>query len=522
MVMTKRGFLLAVGAAAGAGAVYRTMQALGMRTVQGARAAPPDLPPGSGSGVRVAILGAGIAGMAAAWELSKAGYRCTILEASARAGGRNLTVRGGDLLEETGSRQQATFDREDHLYANMGPARIPYHHRAILRYCKAFGVDLEVFTNDNRAALFHDREGLGGRPVTGRRLHTDSRGYIAELLAKAVRRDALDDVLSAEDKERILAMLVAYGDLDADYLYGGSNRGGYDGDTLHAGLSAGKPADPLDLGALLGTEFWAYKLHFGEFLDQNPTLLQPVGGMDAIVDAFKSRVGGAIRYRAVVTGIRKTPDGVRIVWQDADSGDDRVLDADFAICTIPAPVLKDIPNDFGPETRSAIEAATFVPAVKIAFQARRRFWEDDHGIYGGISWTDQDITQIWYPPYGYHRRKGILIGAYIWDDRPGQGERFGGMSPAERLQAAIAEGERLHPGYAAEIENGVSRAWAMVPFQRGGWPEAYDPPAALQRPDGAVHFAGDQTTALPGWQEGAVLSAHAAVAAIGERTAARR
>ena len=195
MIMTKRGFLLAVGAAAGAGAVYRTMQALGMRTVQGARAAPPDLPPGSGSGVRIAILGAGIAGMAAAWELSKAGYRCTILEASARAGGRNLTVRGGDPLEETGSRQQATFDREDHLYANMGPARIPYHHRAILRYCKAFGVDLEVITNDNRAALFHDREGLGGRPVTGRRLHTDSRGYIAELLAKAVRRDALDDVL---------------------------------------------------------------------------------------------------------------------------------------------------------------------------------------------------------------------------------------------------------------------------------------------------------------------------------------
>ena len=61
----------------------------------------------------------------------------------------------------------------------------------------------------------------------------------------------------------------------------------------------------------------------------------------------------------------------------------------------------------------------------------------------------------------------------------------------------------------------------MVPFQRGGWPEAYDPPAVLQRPDGAVYFAGDQTTALPGWQEGAVLSAHAAVAAIGDQVAAR-
>ena len=522
MIVTKRRFLLAVGAAAGTGAVYRTMQALGLRAVRGARAAAPDLPPGSGAGVHVAILGAGIAGMAAAWELSKAGYRCTILEASARAGGRNLTVRGGDALEETGSSQQAAFDREEHLYANMGPARIPHHHRAILGYCKEFGVDLEVFTNDNRAALFHNRDGLGGRPVTGRRAITDTRGYVAELLAKAVRRDALDDALTPEDKERVLAMLVAYGDLDADYLYAGSTRGGHQGDAIHAGLSAGAPDDPLDFRALLETEFWQYKLHFGEFLDQNPTLLQPVGGMDAITAAFESRVGAAIRYGAAVTGIRRTPDGVRIVWQGSGGGAGGSLDADFAVCTVPAPVLKDIPNDFAPETRAAIEATTFVPAVKIAFQTHRRFWEDDEGIYGGISWTDQDITQIWYPPYGYHRRKGILIGAYIWEDRAGQGERFGRMSPEERLRTAIAEGEGIHPGYAAEIESGVSRAWAMVPFQKGGWPEAYDPPAALQRPDGAVYFAGDQTTALPGWQEGSVLSAHAAVAAIGERVAAGR
>ena len=176
--------------------------------------------------------------------------------------------------------------------------------------------------------------------MTGRRVQTDTRGYLAELLAKAVRRDALDDVLSGEDRERILEMLVEYGDLDADYVYGGSARGGYAGEAIHAGLRAGKPRDRLDLGALLGTEFWQYKLHFGEFLDQNPTLLQPVGGMDAIATAFETRVGAAIRYRAVVTAIRRRPDGVRIDWQDTGTGADSSLDADFAICTIPAPVLK--------------------------------------------------------------------------------------------------------------------------------------------------------------------------------------
>jgi monoamine oxidase len=240
--------------------------------------------------------------------------------------------------------------------------------------------------------------------------------------------------------------------------------------------------------------------------------------MDAIPEAFEERVGHLIRYRSIVEEIRKTPDGVRIVYRRRRRRSMRVLDADFAICAIPAPVLKDIPSDFSPETQMAIESIEFTKAVKIGFQARRRFWEDDHGIYGGISWTDQDITQIWYPPYGYHRAKGVILGAYIWDDEPGL--RYTAMTPDERLQAAIAEGEHLHPGYAAEIEAGISRAWAKVRFQRGGWPESYQVPARLREPDGAIYFAGDQLSALPGWQEGAALAAHAAVQAISERVIA--
>ena len=137
-----------------------------------------------------------------------------------------------------------------------------------------------------------------------------------------------------------------------------------------------------------------------------------------------------------------------------------------------------------------------------------------------MSWTDQDITQIWYPPYGYHRDKGILMGAYIWGRKSGQ--RYTAMTPRERLRAAIAEGEHIHPGYAAEIESGVSRAWAKTPFQKGAWPRsAHKSPEALQKPDGAIYFAGDQTTGLPGWQEGAVLAAHAAANAISKRVTAR-
>ena len=516
---TRRALLRSMGVAAGSAAVYRTMDALGMLGPGGAHAAALDLPPGSGKGGRVVILGAGISGLAAAWEMSRAGWHCTVLEASGRPGGRNLTARGGDVLTERGMRQEVCFDREEHLYANLGPARIPYHHRTVLGYCKAFGIDLEVFTNDNRAAFFHNRERFGGRPVAARRVLTDMRGYVAELLAKAVDRGALDAELTPDDKERVRAMLKSFGGLKDDHRYLGTNRAGYRGTEIHAGVSAGEVGEKLDFGELLGADFWQYKLHFGHFLNQNPTLFQPVGGMDAIVRAFAGRVGDLVRYDCIVEQIRRQGDGVRIVYRGPD-GAERTVEADYAICTIPAPVLKDIANDFSPETRSALESLEFVEAVKVAFQAKRRFWEEDAAIYGGISWTDNDITQVWYPCNGYHRPKGVLVGAYIWGREPGL--RYTAMPAPERLKAALAEGEALHPGYAGEIDCGISRAWLNVPFQKGGWPRRNpDAAAVLRRGDGPFHFAGDQVTALPGWQEGAVLAAHAAAQAIDRRFTGR-
>ncbi len=92
---TRRRFLQSVGRLAGAGALYDTMVAMGLLQVPTAWAGPATLPAAQGAGKRVAILGAGIAGLAAAYELRKAGYSCTILELLDRPGGRNFTARRG-------------------------------------------------------------------------------------------------------------------------------------------------------------------------------------------------------------------------------------------------------------------------------------------------------------------------------------------------------------------------------------------------------------------------------------------
>ena len=517
--LSRRGFLNLVGRAGGSAALYQTMAAMGLLPVPAAYAGPPSLPRDLGAGRHVVILGAGIAGLTAAFELARAGFACTILETRDRAGGRSWTLRRGDLVRETDSRQRCGFDAGDELYANMGPARIPQQHQALLGYCRELGVPLQPMVNDNRSAYLQSDKAFGGRRVRAREFIGASRGYIAELLAKAVSGHALDAALGAEDQERFLRMLRNFGALDREYRFTGSGRLGY-AEWPGAGARPGTPLAPLERAELLKPVFAYFQLNWAEFIDFAPTMLQPVGGMDRIAAAFERRLHNSIRYGAEVREIRRESEGVRVIYRDRRSGTIRSVAGDHCVCTIPLPVLSGIPADFSPEVRAAIGTPAYAKVVKIAFQANRRFWEADDQIYGGISWTEHDITQVWYPSSGFHERKGVLLGAYIWSDDIA--ERVGALPPRERLTLAIQNGERLHDRYAEHLARGISVAWHKVPENRGAWVDwtaetrkaAYE---TLCRPDGPFHLAGEHLSYVTGWQEGAVLSAQTAVTAITER-----
>ncbi|MBE9182471.1 flavin monoamine oxidase family protein [Oculatella sp. LEGE 06141] len=515
--MDRRTLLKFIGRAGGTAAVLTTMQSLGLIRSPARASSRPTFAQ-SDSGAKVAILGAGIAGMTAAYELTKVGYDCTILEARDRAGGRNWTVRGGDLIKELDSQQTCAFEAADSLYVNAGPARIPYHHTHLLGYCKEFGVPLEVMVNENRGAYFQDDNAFAGQPILNRQVVNDTRGYIAELLAKAISQQALDQEVSTDDRDRLLDMVKSFGKLGDDYRYVGSDRAGF-GTPPGAGLTAGELQEPLPLNELLNSAFWQYKQHFGEGYNQAATMLEPIGGMDQIAKAFEQRVGSLIQYRAVVTRIGKTSNGVQIRYTDA-TGAEKSLEADYAICTIPLSVLASIEADFSPEFKAAIGegAQSYNHAVKIAFESRR-FWEDDLHIYGGISWTEKDITQVWYPTAGIHHSKGIILAAYTWDNEVS--DRFAVLTPADRLQKAIAEASTIHSNFGQEVPStkAVSVAWSKIPYSQGAWIdwEDQESSAAYQRlnqPDDAIFLAGEHLSYLTGWQEGAVLSAYQAIEGI--------
>jgi monoamine oxidase len=462
--------------------------------------------------------------MTAALELRKAGYNVQVLEFNNRAGGRNWSLRGGDSFTELGGFTQAC-EFEQGLYINPGPWRIPYHHRALLDYCKRLGVALEPFIQLNHNAYLHASKAFGGRPQRIREIKTDFQGQTSELLAKLTQQGKLDEVVTREDRELLLASLRSWGALDREYAYKASlipaSFRGYAKDP-GGGLTAVPVAgEPISLSDILKSGLWRYLQNFARYEFQT-TMFQPVGGMDMIGKAFAGQVGDLIRYNAKVTRIQQDDHGVTVTYTDLTApATPQQAKADWCICTIPLSILSQLPIDVGDRMKAAIDAVPYSSSVKIGLQFKRRFWEEDEAIYGGISYTDLPIRQIAYPNSGFNRSgRGVLLGAYLYEGA--NAFEFTSMAPAERVARAVEFGASIHPQYRSEFENGVAVAWHRVPFTlgcAGDWTEAaraqhYD---NLCQIDGRIVLAGEHASYIPAWQEGAILSSLDAIARLHDR-----
>src|SRR6185369_15120896 len=332
-----------------------------------------SLPKGSGSGRSVVILGAGIAGLISAYELQRAGYRVTILEARDRIGGRSWTIRGGDRIVQTGRPDQiATFAQGQ--YFNSGPARIPSTHRLILSYARRFGVQLEPFINVNRNAGWD----FGGKVQPERRMVEDMRGHLAELLAKAIDKHALDQEVPKGELEMIRQFLNFSGQLDDKGRYSPAGSSGY---SVEGGGydKAPVPLPPLSFKELAPSRAVGFPYVFEHIWDMQATMLQPVGGMDRIALAFYQRVKALVRLRAPVSAIRRVGSRVRIEHGPGK----QMTEADYCICTLPMPIMARLDTDFSAAKKAAFTAARQLVSVKLAFEAPR-FWERDDYIFGGL------------------------------------------------------------------------------------------------------------------------------------------
>lgn len=483
-----------------------------------------ELPKGNADGKHIIILGAGLCGMTAAYELTKLGYKCTVLEARDRTGGRCWSPKTGSVSAEEGKAvQTAAFD--DGLYFNAGPSRIPHNHQLTLHYCRELGVPIQVYNNVNEGAYyFSEGKGpLSNKKIKVREIHNDMRGYTSELLAKAIDTGKLDQAMTKEDGEKVIEYLRAEGGLDIDKLYKASARRGFI-EEPGAGLKAGKIGDPHQLkdmisSGLLDPDFYNVAEYTYEL---QMTMFQAVGGMEEIAKALGKKIAPMIKMGAEVTAIHHTEQGVKISYKD--KGGVHELAGDICICTIPLPVLSNISHNFASDVSRAIDFIPYIATGKIGLQFKRRFWEEDEHIFGGITHTNNELTQIFYPSNDYLGKKGLLIGYYNFNEKAKQ---MAELSIPEREKLALLKGAMIHPQYGKEFEKSFSVSWHKIPYNMGGWALYTDEARktlypALLKPDQHVYFAGEHTSHLNAWMAGAFESARSVVASVHGRLTEQR
>ena len=434
------------------------------------------------SAKKVAILGAGIAGLAAGLELVRAGYDVTILEAQLRPGGRVYTLR-------------APFS--DGLYAEAGAGRIPTTHTLTLDYVKRFKLELDPFFPQSGADVFLWR---GQRQVVPRGQDPDLTRLKVNFTAEERKLNfdglAKKYLQPLQDKVRALpgdawplpSLRAEMGEISlGDYL---RQQGASTDAILY--LSQGFESDSL-LDFIHDSVSHAV-----------PMLWKIRGGNDRLPHAMADALRENIRYGAVVVRIAQTPTNVEVTYSNA--GSHYTLVADHVICTLPFTVLRgiEVRPQWSANKAFAIQNIALSPVTRAYAQTKSRFWEADGR--NGFATVDQAM-EVWSPSYNQPGKRGIVM-SYTYEDLA---REYSSMSEDAQVQRSLDLFEQIHPGMRENLEGAATWSWLNHPFSKGAFmvtkPGQFRTVVPfLATPEGRIHFAGEHASPWPGWIQGALHS----------------
>jgi monoamine oxidase len=434
---------------------------------------------------RVLIIGGGMAGLVAAFELKRQGHQPIVLEAQNRVGGRIYTLR--------------SF--APGLYAEAGAMRIPRVHDLTLEYCRLFDLPLRPFMMSNPKGLVH----VGGVRMTAAEASEHPENLPFELAAKEHGRSA--DAMWEEAVAEIREMIDRAGDEAWEEIV---RR--YDEYSLYEFLKLrGFSEGAIEYYAVMN--FLEADMHNavveilredlgGAYVDMQ----EIVGGMDQLPAAFYGELQDAVRFGVEVRAIEQDAESVTLrcrVGPDSFS-----ITGDYAICTLPFSVLRHVEHRFSREKDRAIRQLNYHASTKIVFQVRNRFWEQEDGILGGATATDLPIRRMNYPTPDPTTTRGVLLASYTWGQDALQ---WGAMDEETRIEEALDDVERIHPRIRKEFEVGASHAWYGDRWARGAFamfaPEQQtNLQAAIVKPEGRVYFAGEHCSLYHAWIQGALES----------------
>lgn len=504
--LTRRRFLEQIGAIGGSSLVMSAMSSWDL--MAGSAGQKPELS-GRPAKAKVLVLGGGLSGLVTAYELGKLGYDFQVLEARERVGGLQWTVRkGATHTEPGGDRQVCTFDEGQYL--NVGPWRIPHSHHAVLNYCKELDVPLQVFLNESDASYFfyegNAAGALSNRRIRLREVKADLAGQVNELLIKAIDQQKLDLALTPDDQKRLTSYLVSQGYLDS------TTR------TYKAFANRGE-GDPYQLAQLL-------QAGFGNRLRSVPAIegttaapmFQPIGGMDQISKSFQRAIGPKrITFNAEIQSVHQSDTGVKVVYLDTKSGKKVETSADFVVVSMPLNIVAGLDINVSAEMMNAIKAVPYSNSAKVGLAMKRRFWEEDDGIYGGHLYSNLPLGEFSYPSNDYWTKKGVLLGLYA----NGPIGTLLDQPVAARIEHVLTHATKVHPQIRAEFQSAYAVWWKKVPYNLGGYATGRNEARRqqLSKVDNRILIGSAAVTphSEPDWQEGAVSAGWQALQLVHER-----
>jgi monoamine oxidase len=447
---------------------------------------------------RVIVIGAGLAGLSAAYQLTQAGHNVTILEARTRAGGRVHTLR-------------APF--ADGLHAEAGAMFIPDSHDLTMHYVRLFHLSLVPIPSKRRAPAFY---------LQGRRVNPAEQDKIDWPLNLSMEEKRMG--LTGMTEKYVISVLKEMGDATSrDWPPEELKK--YDRMTYAGFLrSQGASSDAVRLLRLNDADLTgdgvdsvsALMVLRETALNLSAEQLYTIrGGTDLLPKALAARLASKIRYGAPVVKIEHDAQGVRVVFLQA--GAPETIVADYLVCAIPFSILNEIEVSppFSLAKQRAIRELPYTSASRVYLQSRREFWTGE-GL-GVSAYTDLPIMAIVNSTLNQAGARGIL-------ESYSAGESSRAMTARnenERISFTLGQMEKVYPAIRKNFEGGASVCWDEDRWARGAY--AWFKPGQMRellphiaRAEGRIHFAGEHTSSWPGWMQGAFQSGHRAAREINE------
>lgn len=511
-------------------------------------------------GVKIGIIGAGLAGLASAFELRKTGADITIFEAEEnRIGGRVYTYY---------------FDKNKQLHGELGAMRIPVTHETTWHYINLLKIPTKPFIQTNENAFIY---------LKGVRVRNDAEGinvmkyiYPKYSLTEWERRTPWQQLVyyglespllpaSPEERSELLQVKQFYNAYN-NYWDFQSNRKIMES----LGLSQGAINLISSLSPLAGQNLYNSYIDIAQanypanlsFLYEIPggTSVLPYTMYNSLINPNpKETYPGiplhnlgkvAVRNGNWVSGIYRENDTGKVILASRNKNRNYpVFEAfDYVVCAIPFSTLRTIeikPLFSGPKMQ-AIREVNYIPSQKTLMLCNRRFWEDggpNEQIIGGGSYTDLPITSLWYPsdhsnrcisqskcmqrnfPYSKlsllekaqkisANEPGVMVASYNYGLDT---TRLANLSPELRNEEIKREVEEVHGlprGYLDRIVVGFKTMnWNENLWSRGALP-FYSPEQkrlfsyvmTLPEYDNRVFMAGDHISPVHRWMQGALQS----------------